>query len=75
MACNQRLFTVFGASNYCGREQNKSGVLIIGEGEQREIIVFPPIPMLKRAQVTFVEFQCDPARPFTMKLPKLEDQK
>jgi protein phosphatase len=74
-ACNGWLFTVFGASNYCGREQNKSGALIVGAGGVREVVVFPPIPMVKRVEATFLEFQCDPGRTLTAGLPRLDEKK
>lgn len=64
---NRRMFTVFGASNYCGRAPNKSGVLLIHPDGSREACFFNPITYIKRANVSFVASESDtvfkPKRP------------
>ncbi|OHS97911.1 Ser/Thr protein phosphatase [Tritrichomonas foetus] len=49
---DNKLVTVFTASNYCGIVENQSGVLVVdsnGVSEKR----FPPLPYLKRALAIF----------------------
>jgi protein phosphatase len=43
-----KLMTIFSASNYCGRSHNPSGVLIVSEFGQVGKRVFPPLFYLKR---------------------------
>ncbi|OHT12447.1 Ser/Thr protein phosphatase [Tritrichomonas foetus] len=51
---NHRVMTVFSASNYCGVEENKSGVLILLPGENYETATFPPFKNIIRNEASFV---------------------
>ncbi|OHT08411.1 Ser/Thr protein phosphatase [Tritrichomonas foetus] len=51
---DNRLVTVFGASNYCGLVSNKSGVLQIDSNGDYSSSIFPPLFYLKRDQVNFM---------------------
>lgn len=52
--CNRKVITVFSASNYCGIEDNKSGVLFILPSEMYETKLFPPFKPILRNEVSFV---------------------
>jgi protein phosphatase len=52
-AFNDRLATVFGASNYGGLVSNDSAVLEISESSDHEVRQFPPLTYLKRDTVKF----------------------
>jgi protein phosphatase len=49
-----KVWTVFGASNYCGSSGNRAGVLLLRPNGQSEVVQFPSLPYLKRSSVTFV---------------------
>ena len=51
---NNRIFTVFGASNYCGMSPNKSGILIMKQDCSKEAILFPPINQHLKRSVAIV---------------------
>jgi diadenosine tetraphosphatase ApaH/serine/threonine PP2A family protein phosphatase len=51
---NKRMATVFGASNYCGQQPNKSGVMEVKPDGTREVTIFDPLPYIRRASVTFI---------------------
>lgn len=48
-----RVITVFSASNYCGCEKNKSGVLILIPGESYETATYDPFNYLRRNETNF----------------------
>ena len=48
-----RVYTVFSASNYCGTSQNQSGVLKIGENQSISPIILPQIPYIEMNCVVF----------------------
>lgn len=52
--CNRKVITVFSASNYCGIEDNKSGVLFILPSEMYETKLFPPFKQIVRNEASFV---------------------
>jgi protein phosphatase len=49
----RKCLTVFSASNYCGKNENKSSVLIIRSQDEREAKNFEPMKYLRREEVTF----------------------
>ena len=51
---NNRLITVFGASNYCGLVQNFSACIHINKNMEIQFHQFPPLNYLKRSDVIFV---------------------
>jgi protein phosphatase len=51
---NKRMATVFGASNYCGQQPNKSGVMEVRPGGRREVTIFNPLPYVTRTRATFL---------------------
>jgi protein phosphatase len=53
MLFNDRLITVFSASNYCGLIGNKAAVLEISGPNAFRIQAFPPLPWLLRSSVRF----------------------
>lgn len=52
--CNRKVITVFSASNYCGIEDNKSGVLFILPGEIYETKLFSPFNQIARNEASFI---------------------
>ena len=52
---NDKLATVFGASNYCGLVANYSGVLMVKEDCSYEVKTFPALQYLKRETATFMK--------------------
>ena len=54
-----KCITVFTASRYCDKQDNKAGVLIIknNEGLEYEIETFPPLPYVRRKDTIFVPLQ------------------
>jgi serine/threonine-protein phosphatase PP1 catalytic subunit len=50
---NGRCLTIFSASNYCGKTNNKSSVLIIRSEDEKEVRTFSPMMYLRREEVTF----------------------
>ena len=53
---NDRLFTVFSASNYCGERGNKSAFLTISKELKLNPTISKPLKYLLRDSVDFVEF-------------------
>ena len=53
---NERLVTVFGASNYCGMVNNYAGVLTIDKNGGISSKTFPPLYYLRRENVYFMTF-------------------
>jgi protein phosphatase len=53
MQHRRRLFTVFSASNYCGLEANKAGVLLVKADGGCEAFFFQPLCYIRRADVGF----------------------
>jgi protein phosphatase len=53
-ALNQKVLTVFSASNYCGESKRKSGIVKILDGGSWEKHVFSPLPMIRRSDIQFV---------------------
>ena len=51
---DNKLITVFSASNYCGVVNNQSGVLEVAPGGTYKIRQFPPLQWLRRDQVMFL---------------------
>jgi len=51
---DNKLLTVFSASNYCGLIGNDATILNIGKNLSLNLISFPPLEYLKRSQVSFV---------------------
>ena len=51
---DKTVITVFSASNYCGTTNNSGGILIISQGEYKEV-VYPSLPYIKRNNVIFLE--------------------
>jgi protein phosphatase len=49
----RKCLTVFSASNYCGKNKNKSSVLIIRSQDEREVKNFDPMKYLRREEVKF----------------------
>ena len=52
---NNKLITVFSASNYCGLIPNNSGILHINNNSETIFDSFPPLFYLKREDVLFTE--------------------
>lgn len=50
MNLNNKVITVFSASNYCGNNDNKSGMLRIKEDGSYEPLIFDPLPHIVRRQ-------------------------
>ena len=50
---DDKLLTVFSASNYCGQENNKAGALQIGSKKMMVRKIFEPIPYIMRHDVAF----------------------
>lgn len=50
---DNKLVTVFSASNYCGYENNKSAILEILNTTNYHVHSYPPLPMLNRSNVLF----------------------
>lgn len=48
-----RVITVFSASNYCGCDSNKCGVLRLERGETYNITTYPPFQWIRRDEVNF----------------------
>ena len=59
---NNRLITVFGASNYCGLVQNFSACIHISKNMEIQFNQFPPLNYLKRNEVIFVPNESQPTR-------------
>ena len=51
---NNTVITVFSASNYCGTSGNSGGILIISQGEYKEV-VYPSMLYLRRNNAIFLE--------------------
>ena len=51
---DNKLITVFSASNYCGVVNNQSGVLEVTGPSTYKVRQFPPLPWLRRDQVMFM---------------------
>lgn len=64
---DNKLVTVFSASNYCGIVDNKAAVLEIKANSEYTPHVFPPLPYLKRCDVAFGRSQ--PPTPPSMPSP------
>ncbi|OHT00437.1 serine/threonine protein phosphatase [Tritrichomonas foetus] len=52
---DNRLVTVFGASNYCGGVKNKSAVLTINKNGTMDTHAFPALRYIRRHEVSFSE--------------------
>jgi protein phosphatase len=63
---DEKLLTVFSASNYCGTSGNKAAVLVIGGGRSLELKTFDPLPRLTR------EIIVPPERPASVERPGKE---
>lgn len=50
---DNKLVTIFSASNYCGYENNKSAILEISSSGNYQVHSYPPLPMLSRSNVFF----------------------
>lgn len=50
---DNKLITVFSASNYCGVVNNKAAVLEVQNATTYKVRTFPPLPWLLRGQVSF----------------------
>jgi protein phosphatase len=50
--CNFKVITVFSASNYCGGDMNKAGVLKLLPGDTYETVIYEAFQFMKRYQVT-----------------------
>lgn len=50
---NEKLITVFSASNYCGRVNNESATFVVKSESENEIKTFPPLVYLTRENVQF----------------------
>jgi protein phosphatase len=61
MQFERKLFTVFGASRYCGQSTNKSGVMIVRPDGAKETVLFQPIPYMVRAAASFVASESEAA--------------
>jgi protein phosphatase len=83
IAFDSRLITVFSASNYCGLERNKAGVLVVSDAEHWEAVTFAPLRLFGRGEAEFFDFNSEfpppgaafsnpEAGPLSPKLPKLE---
>jgi protein phosphatase len=48
---DDRLYTVFSASNYCGTSDNRSGVLTVDANLEIQIATYDPIPAIKRKTI------------------------
>lgn len=49
-----KIITIFGASNYCNKMNNKSAVLLVmNNGNKWSTQAFPPLPYIMRHQATF----------------------
>ena len=53
-AISHKVMTVFSASNYCGVEQNKCGILMLLQDETYETATFPPYKFITRNEASFV---------------------
>lgn len=49
---DNKLVTIFSASNYCGYEKNKSAILEISSSNY-QVHSYPPLPMISRSSVLF----------------------
>ncbi|EAX95432.1 Ser/Thr protein phosphatase, putative [Trichomonas vaginalis G3] len=47
---NKLCITVFSASNYCGQNTNKSGILVFNPGTKPEGLAFDPLPWVTKAE-------------------------
>jgi protein phosphatase len=72
VAFDGRLVTVFSASNYCGLERNKAGVLVVSDPEHSEAVTFAPLRMFSRADAEFFDFDVGLPAPGAA-LPKLQN--
>lgn len=74
-SCNNRVITVFSASNYCGVDSNQAGVLKFRTGCPYDKIQFPPLGYLKRNEASLVpmELMKKVPRAATSKLNKKDD--
>lgn len=61
--CNHKVITVFSASNYCGIEDNKSGVLFILPSDMYETKIFPPFKPITRNEASFIPMDIYKASP------------
>ncbi|OHT15507.1 Serine/threonine-protein phosphatase PP1-beta [Tritrichomonas foetus] len=52
--------TVFSASRYCDKQDNRAGVLIVKEEKEYEIETFPPLPYVRRKDTVFTNLQSVP---------------
>jgi protein phosphatase len=55
----RRMYTVFGASNYCGKSGNKAGVLLVQPSGAKEPFYFAPQGYMKRGSVAFVHSESE----------------
>ncbi|OHS94669.1 Ser/Thr protein phosphatase [Tritrichomonas foetus] len=49
----ERVVTIFSASNYCGTLNNESAILLMSPDGEDEVKRFPPLPYLKRCYANF----------------------
>ncbi|OHS94085.1 Ser/Thr protein phosphatase [Tritrichomonas foetus] len=52
---DDKVITVFSASNYCGYSANNSGILKIGKSDVMKTIIFDPYRYIKRKEALFVD--------------------
>jgi protein phosphatase len=55
----RRMYTVFGASNYCGKSGNKAGVLLVQPTGEKEPFFFAPAGYIRRTQAAFVRSESE----------------
>jgi protein phosphatase len=70
-----RLYTVFSASNYCGRVGNQAAILIKRKTGQLEIVQFPPLPAFDRGATTQSARSASEAKGILAKRPSIQKPK
>jgi protein phosphatase len=56
-SCNFKVITVFSASNYCGADINKAGIVILLPGDTYETVVYEPLTFMRRYQASLVPLE------------------
>ncbi|OHS95759.1 Serine/threonine-protein phosphatase 4 catalytic subunit 1 [Tritrichomonas foetus] len=51
---NNKVITIFSASNYCGMSNNESSVLLLNEGKEEEPFKFEPLPFIQHKDVKYI---------------------
>jgi protein phosphatase len=67
-----RLYTVFSASNYCGRVGNQAAILVKRNAGQLEVIQFPPLPAFIRGATTQTARSASDAKGIIAKKPAIQ---